>query len=1177
MIVNKLFFILNDKWIYIFFRLKDNPIYYNYNHLDDNLLVMMKDSNIYPFKGWWPKKYFIMCQVKEDPNLEIDKDELINEFAPSKRTKKSRFNDDTSMVDIRPTVPSKWDSDYDGSPATDKVMDVEVSQNLDIITSNDVGIVIKQENNPPDISCQNEESMDTTSDVCEFDPNIKVISTSSPNRSQEPQVHAILDTEYEKFLKIVNVENSEKSVESNFSTATITKEDENNLLVKSSTSLNGDSVEDSSVKSSDDFASLHSAEEKSINDKTLVNRLSSVDLKLKKKKKISTSKKSKKIKKKESKKKKRKYSSSESSEDSESESDSSSEESDSETTDSISSVEKKKYKSKDKKKKKSKHNLKKKYKSVKNKAKNSGDEKDNSNILNLLEKAFNVEIKMKSSDDEELKQKKKKRKHEKKENKSNEENDDDFEKVKECLKETFTKLVKNDKVSRNQSLTCDDSTVSEVLKYLNMDDEKLKKNKKSKKSFKRKHESDISGEEITPKKSRLDGSFKIKDGEKKKKSKKKKSSAKRSFDLEEHVSKKKSKKKSKITDSSETDDEEDLEQKKMKNENDHFFGLRPNEWNIKNHSSMRGVVHHSEVKNINCTSPTNDTSGFDEELNLKRSRSIHLSEENSSLLDLKNNQNEKLGLRRVLVEQFEQREKSSYDSESGELKEYNVNDKLLNKIDNELKHKNDEIQNTLSIYDNIEEQVLNEDNNVLNELTNNKLDVTNTTITKSIGETISYRDKVKMNLKKLSTCQHIPFVFGFSSPLGLMKPINIKVEKNKPNLKEPSDLIKSVIDESTLSNFDGSKVVISPEITKKSHETNIVPEANNKVFGSTLSLEDSEKSSINSWEYLSDEGQKEQMELNLLKNKYNDNQLCKNDSVLNCKAVKKIEEHSFDTTESSSCGSDLENQNEFDNIVVGEITTSSNPTNISKFEQHKESNMISPQNDRSIQTTSVLKDSDSICPQSSNIDLEASIINNELIVQWTSDWSKFNSSVIQNNLSVCEINDHSELHLKKSRWDEPPKYEEIDTPKSYVNRHNELKDISNDFTTDNLVNKNVQSKEDFVSEEQICEIDSVVDNTRYYSEDWSNEYADDCSQSYEQCSFTPHYSKMKTIENDKLIPVDYSIYENYNPNYNYHDENYDNWKSVNSFDQLTTVVINNETESSIQVNFKHISIMFVLF
>uniref|UniRef100_A0A2S2Q4Z2 Uncharacterized protein n=1 Tax=Sipha flava TaxID=143950 RepID=A0A2S2Q4Z2_9HEMI len=1153
-------------------RLKDHSTCGNYNHLDDNLLVMMKDPNIYPFKGWWPKTYFIMCQVKEDPNIEIDKDALINEFAPSKRTKKSRFNDDTSMVDIRPTVPSKWDSDYDGSPATDKVMDVEVSQNLDIITSNDIGIVIKQENNPPDISCQDEESMDTTSDACEVDPKIKVISTS-PNRSQEPQVHAILDTEYEKFLKIVSAEKLEKAVENNFPTAKITKEDENNLLVKSLTSLNGDSVEDSSVKSSDDFASLHSVEEKSINDKSFVNRLSSVDIKLKKKKKMS-SKKSKKNKKKESKKKKRKYSSSESSQDSESESDSSSEESDSETTDSTSSVEKKKYKSKDKKKNKSKHNLKKKNKSLKNKIKNSDDEKDNSNILNLLEKAFNVEIKMKSLDDEELKQKKKKRKHEKKETKLNEENDDDIEKVKECLKETFTKLAKNDKVSRNQSLTCDDSTVSEVLKYLNMDEEKVKKNKKSKKSFKRKRESDISGEEITPKKSKLDGKLKIKDGEKKRKSKKKKSSEKRSFDLEEHVSKKKSKKKSKMTDSSETDDEEELEHKKMKNENVHFFGLRPNEWNIKNKSSMRGVVHHSEVKNINYTSPTNDTSGFDEEVNVNRSRSTHLSEENSCLLDLKNNQNENLGSRKVLVEKFEEREKNSCESESGEVKECNIdNDKILNKpdkyVNNELKHENDELQNTLLINDNIEEQVLNKDGYSVSKLTHNNPAVTNIIINKPIGETISYRDKVKMNLKKLSTCQHIPFVFGFSSPLGLLKPIN-KIEKTEQNLKEPNECIKSVIDESTLLKFDKPKVVISPEIkNKKSHEIGI--QANDKVFDSRLSLEESKKLSPNSLEHLNDEEQNEQMEPNVLKNKYNDNKSRENNSVSNCRVVQKIEDHSFDTIESNSCGSDLENQNEkmyeFDNIVVKrEIITSSNSTNVSKFEQHIESNMIPPQNNSFVQTTSVLKDSDSICPQISNIDLESSIIDNELIVQWTSDWSKFNSSVIQNNTNICKMNGHSELHLKKSRWDEPPKYEEINTPMSYANEHNNLKDISNSFITDNLVNKNVEFKEDFDSEEQLCEIDSVVNDTRYYSENWANEYANDCSQSYELCSsFEPHYSKMKNIKNDKIIPVDYSIYENYNPSYNYHDEHYNNWKSVDSFDQLTNVAINNDTQSSIQV------------
>lgn len=1066
----------------------------------------MKDSNIYPFKGWWPKANFIICQVKEDPNVEIDKNALINEFATSKRTKKSRFNDDTSLIDIRPTVPSKWDSDYDGSPAIDKVMEVEVSQNSEIIISNDVGIIIKPENNPPDMSCQDEESMDTMSDVGEVEP--KVISTS-PNLSQEAKVHAVLNTEYEEFLKIVSVE---KSVENSLLNSSITNEVKNNLSVKSSTSLNGDSVEDSSTKSSDEFVSFHGAEE--INDKSFVNRLSSVETKLKKKK--TSSKKSKKFKKKKNKKMKRKSSSSESSQDSESESDSSSEDSDSETTHSTSSVEKKKYKSKDRKNKKSKTNKKKK----------------------KFKKSFS-----------------------------------DLLKTSNLSLEGFTKKYLNERFTT----------------YEGSDAFKKKKNNKSKKSFKRKHESDISGEEITPKKSRLDASLKIKDCEKKK-SKKKKSSEKRSIDSEEHVSKKKSKKKSKTADSSETDDGEEFEHKKMKNEKDHFFGQRPNEWNMKTKSSMRGVAHHSDVKNINSTSTTNDISGFDEEVAVKRS--FNLNNENSCPSDVEKKQNEILGSLNVLIEQFEQRKKNS-ESESEEQNEYNIEyDKKLIKpdeCDDNVFKRRDVLQNTtLSLYDDIDDQVLNKSLNNVPKQIQNKSHVTNTII-QPIGETVSYRDKVKMNLKKLSTCQHIPFVFGFSSPLTLIKPTNLKLEKMKPNFKETNEHLKPVIDESTFLKFDKQKVVIRPQTQKKkTYVTNIVPptiigmDTNHKLFDSSVSGEVSEESVPNCWEYLSDERQNEQLEPSFLKNKllinYNDNQLCKNDLLSNSIVIKK-KEHSFDTTESSSCGSNTENQNEkayaFENIVAeGKITTSSNSTDVGKFKLRLESNNIVSQNTNLVQMKSVIKDSDSICSPSSNIDLEASIIDNELIVQWTSDWSKLNTSVTDNNSNTHQIDDQTELQLKKSRWDEPPKYDEVDPPKSLINGQNEVKDIFNSLTTDNLENTNVQPKEELISEEQMCEINSVVDETRNYSENWTNEYTDDCSQ-YEECSFTPQYSKMKTIEKDKLIPVDYSVYENYNPNYNCYDEDYNKWKSLDTSNQCESLAITSETLSSIQVSFKYITIIYV--
>jgi len=259
---------------------------------------MMKNKMIYPFKGWWPKAYFIVTQVKEDPNVEIDKDAFINEFTTSKRIKKSRFNDDISMTDLRPTVPSKWDSDYDGSPIADKVADIDISQNIEININNSIS---KVENNPPDISFQ-EKTMDTTSGTVIHEPDNDVnVCPILPTLHEEIQEHSKLNTEYEEFLKIVSVE---KTLKNNMPINIDLQDKETSPSIKS-VSINDESVQnesedETSTKSSDGSNLLNNVDESSF-----IKNLSSIDKKLKKKKKKSYIKKSKK---KESKKKKRKTS-----------------------------------------------------------------------------------------------------------------------------------------------------------------------------------------------------------------------------------------------------------------------------------------------------------------------------------------------------------------------------------------------------------------------------------------------------------------------------------------------------------------------------------------------------------------------------------------------------------------------------------------------------------------------------------------------------------------------------------------------------------------------------------------------------------------------------------------------------------------------------------------------------
>lgn len=1193
---------------------------------------MMKDKNIYPFKGWWPKTCFIITQVKENPNIEIDKDALINQFTMSKRTKKSRFDDDTSLVDIRPTVPSKWDSDYDGSPATEKVVDVEVPQNEEMNTNDDVRLSIftNTENirhNPSDISSLQEEAMDTASDIGENEPKIEInVGPILPITSHEPQGHARLDTEYEEFLKIVSAEKNEEKISNDFLTSTVEKNNENNQSVNL-VLLNDESIEighendseDSS--SSDESVSLHNIVDESM-DTSFIKKL--------KKKKKSSNKKSKKYKKKEGKKKKHKSSSSESSQVSESESDSSSEDSDSESTDSTSSIEKKKKKkSKDKKKKKSKAIYKKKHKGDRNKVKNLEEGNDNSNILNLLEKAFNVEIKKKPLDHEESKQKKKKRKNYKKENKSNEENEDKFEKVKECLKETFTKLVKTDIVGKNQSLSCDDNTVNEVLKYLKMNDEKGEKNKKSKKNSKRKYDSDISDDEKITKKFKLDDNLKHSDSDKKKKNKKKKSS-KKFNDSDERILKKKSKKKSKTSDTSETEDGECSKDTKSKIEKgiEHFFGLRPNEWNINNQSSMRGVVHLSDVK-----STPSKNSELNKIVKLDESKSLQLNNENLSILSSKNNKSDipsvlnsfdKYGeLSNNLFEISDKNLNSNKDNVSTNIPRQKIkigfsNSDSEKSKEDECNIENDEMSNESELYN---KNLLEQENNLPSTISPandnykhqepapiNVLKPTQckpfkqnndsplNTLCQPVGKTTSYRDKVKMNLKKLSTCQHIPFVFGFSSPLNLIKSNNLNIEKIKESFDVLKEEVKPKVEESKLLKVDRPKVVICPQTQKKSNQVNIISPkidvgTDDKELDRTFSWEDSEESSSNkssvTSEHLSDEAESDQIESSLMDNdtlnKSNENQLYANEIFSNDGKIKnhQLQLQTSDMTKSNiRLGSENKEQEqitEANNIVLNEkISTSLNSGDLIKDGQHfvSNTNAIILKNE-SISVTTVCSDeknSDPVYSQNSIIAVDVSKTDNELITQWESDWNELNKSVIEVNKSVdYSLDETMNLNLKKkSRWDEQPN-EEMNSSQSYIHEEESMDKTSN-FTYDRAKSTSSMSN-DFLEEQNLTfettSLKSGNDGSEYNncSESFPKDHFDDYSQSYEQYSCIPLYSDMKSIETNELSPVDYSLYENYNPNYEYCDTDYDMLKSADSPQQLTSIPTTNDTlPSSLHVS-----------
>lgn len=1192
----------------------------------------MKDKNIYPFKGWWPKTSFIVTQVKEDPSVEIDEEVLIT---ISKRTKKSRFNDDTSLVELRPTVPSKWDSDYDGSPAAEnKVGYVGVTQSVEMNTNENVCTIKREENNALDISHQ-EEAMDTASDVGEDESKIEVnVCPVLPVQVQEQQGHTKLNTEYEEFLKIVEADKEETDISISTTTnVTTLKDNENNLSMKS-VLLNDDSIQDESegymsTKSSDESVSLQNAAEES-NDRSFIEELSTVDLKHRKKKK-SSSKKSKTFKNKGSKKKRHKSSSSESSQDSESESDSSSDDSDSESTDSTSTVEKKKKKkSKNKKKKKSKKNYKMKHRGDKNKTKSPEDEKDaNSSILNLIEKALNVEIKKRPSDSKEPKHKKKKRKHEKKENQSNEENDDKFEKVKDCLKETITKLVKTEKVNKSQSLSCDD-TVIEVLKYLN---DKEKKNKKSKKSLKRKHESDISDDEETPKKSKLiDSCSKSKVNDKKKKSKSKKS-----IDSDEQIMiKKKSKKKSKTTDTSEAEDIEVLNHTKNKNDSVQFFELRPNEWNINKKSSRRGVVHHSEVKNKIKTSPIHNTSKSKKNDRKNKPDSLNLIDKCPT--NRSKNKNEIPKLLNVCQDHVGEKEsKKQLQKPNKNIKSDNIVNVSKNIVDeekilinfknsdieyNEAKHcieENNEMLNEsadkcpndmFKLKNDFQQTVyLKNDNNEKHDTDPKSIFIPQSqstppndlydkppitcTVIKPVTETISYRDKVKLNLKKLSNCQNIPFGFGFSSPISLIKSnnfkfdksidLNVTIEEEKSNEVEPkvdnlkvneTQLLKS--NESKLINFSQTQMEKPDEIKKESLKTNT--ETNNKALDHGYDWDDSEESDIdqslitssNMSEHSTNERVSEQINSNLLKIDLptisNKNEIFSSHSEF--KELEGLTSIVLETNSNSdSVIKEQEIPLEVDNFPLEkEINTLSN---LSDFpEQQSGCNTEILQNNVPVEIEK--KDSDFMCSPKSSIDiLEVSKSKNDLITQWTSDWINFDKCVNEINHSSNSKSGDEELQFKKkSRWDKQPIDDKISKSQNCNNGHEEYRgETETIILTEELKHTPSNNEENLSNEEnQICEIMSINSTNDYHK---INPYVyDDYSQTYEQYTGVPMYSEMKTIEHDLLSPIDYSVYENFNPNYNCHAEDYNMWKSLDTdtseHEMIKSIPTTDETVSQVR-------------
>jgi len=438
------------------------------------------------------------------------------------------------------------------------------------------------------------------------------------------------------------------------------------------------------------------------------------------------------------------------------------------------------------------------------------------------------------------------------------------------------------------------------------------------------------------------------------------------------------------------------------------------------------------------------------------------------------------------------------------------------------------------------------------------------TVIKAVTETVSYRDKVKMNLKKLSTCQNIPFGFGFSTPISLIKSDKIKdlkvtnkekedkSNKDKPKVNE-TQLLKSDIPK--VINFPQTQIE-EPDVTKK-ELLKINIETNNKALHHSYDWDDSEESNTdrslvtntNTSEHSSDEGESEQINSSLLKN--DSPNISNKNETSNDGQLKKLGGITSNVLETNSSSDSVIKEQEIplevDNFLMEkEITTLSNSTGFS--DQHLDCNTEGLENDV-ISFKMEKKDSDPMYSQKPRIDiLEVSKSNNELITQWTSDWINLDKSVTEINHSSNSKSGDDKLRLKKkSRWDKQPMDNKIGELQSFNNGQEEYKDETEiTILTDELKYTPSNNEDDLYNEQnQTCEIMSI--NCINYDNHEINPFAyDDFSVTYEQYTGIPMYSEMKTIEHDLLSPIDYSVYENFNPHYNYHSEDYDMWKSADT-------------------------------
>lgn len=457
---------------------------------------------------------------------------------------------------------------------------------------------------------------------------------------------------------------------------------------------------------------------------------------------------------------------------------------------------------------------------------------------------------------------------------------------------------------------------------------------------------------------------------------------------------------------------------------------------------------------------------------------------------------------------------------------------------------------------------------------------------------------MKINLKKLSTFQHIPFGFGFSS-FDLMDIKKLKVEEAKhvfevqPNL---DDLKNSMLNK--------SKVVICSEKQNNSITKVIPPKTDietNKMLDRSFNWEDSEESdsgqtlviSANTPDHFSNDMENYQIDLKSKHNNYSLNENDQNEILSNDREVNELDQ-TFSLAETNN-SSDLKVKENTISSEVGsvfaeddELSNLSNSIYLSKSSEHLLFNGMVSQNDTDnlLMNFPEKKYSEIVCSQNLVIDLDILQNDNELITQWKSDWYKLDRSVTEiNNTINNQFGDSNKLKIKKkSRWNVQFQDNNIYELQSVANGQEESQNITNDYAYNELNNTILPSNESLENQNltytnSVMPINNSNDSSSYdcHSETYSNEYANysqychsetysneniDYSQSYDYYSQIPIYSEMKTIEDDQLSPVDYSIYENYNPTYDLHDD-YDMYKSLDTSHQPMV----DDTSSSIQVSY----------